>query len=68
MKISVLQEDGMSTKLKKILRYLSLYLGKTGARRADVFAWMASAAVTLLVLCRPSERGFYLGKLNQYMP
>ena len=49
-------------------RYLSLYLGKTGARRADVFAWMASAAVTLLVLCRPSERGFYLGKLNQYMP
>ena len=26
------------------------------------------ATVALLVLCRPSERGFYLNKLNQYMP
>ena len=49
-------------------RYLSLYLSKSGARRGDVFAWMASATVALLVLCRPSERGFYLAKLNQYMP
>lgn len=49
-------------------RYLALYLGKSGARRADVFAWMASATVALLALCRPSERGFYLAKLNQYMP
>lgn len=49
-------------------RYLALYLSKSGARRADVFAWMALATVALLALCRPSERGFYLGKLNQYMP
>ena len=49
-------------------RYLSLYLGKSGTRRGDVFAWMASATVALLALCRPSERGFYLEKLNQYMP
>ena len=49
-------------------RYLSLYLGKAGTRRGDVFAWMASATVALLALCRPSERGFYLKKLNQYMP
>ncbi len=49
-------------------RYLTLSLAKSGASRGDVFAWMALAAVSLLVLCRPSERGFYLGKLNQYMP
>ena len=49
-------------------RYLSLYLGKAGTRRGDVFAWMASATVALLALCRPSERGFYLEKLNRYMP
>lgn len=49
-------------------RYLALYLSKSEARRADVFAWMASAAVALLALCRPSERSFYLEKLNQYMP
>ena len=49
-------------------RYLGLYLGKSGARRADVFTWMASATAALLALCRPSERGFYLGKLDQYMP
>ena len=49
-------------------RYLALYLSKSGARRADVFAWMGSAAVALLALCRPSERSFYLEKLNQYMP
>ena len=49
-------------------RYLALYLSKSGARRADVVAWMALATVALLVLCRPSERGFYLNKLNQYMP
>ena len=49
-------------------RYLALYLSKTGARRADVFAWMALATVALLALCRPSERGFYFDRLNQYMP
>jgi len=49
-------------------RYLALYLGKTGDRRGDVLEWMALAAVALLVLCRPSERGFYLKKLDQYMP
>ena len=49
-------------------RYLSLYLGKSGTRRGDVFAWMALATVALLALCRPSERGFYLEKLNQCMP
>ncbi len=49
-------------------RYLSLYLGKSGARRADVFAWMALATVALLALCRPSERVFYFDRLNQYMP
>ena len=49
-------------------RYLSLYLGKSGARRADVFAWMALATVALLALCRPNERTFYLEKLNQFMP
>ncbi len=49
-------------------RYLALYLTKSGAHRGDVVAWMAPAAVTLLVLCRPSERGFYLAQLNQYMP
>lgn len=49
-------------------RYLALYLSKSGARRADVFAWMASATVALLALCRPSERSFYLAKLNQYLP
>ncbi len=49
-------------------RYLALYLGKSGARRGDVVAWMALATVALLVLCRPSERGFYLSRLDQYMP
>ena len=49
-------------------RYLALYLGKSGARRTDVFAWMALASVALLVLCRPSERGFYLAQLDRYMP
>ena len=49
-------------------RYLAMYLGKSGAGRGDVFAWMAWATVALLALCRPSERGFYLDKLNQYMP
>ena len=49
-------------------RYLALYLSKSGARRGDVLQWMALATVALLVLCRPSERGFYLDKLNQYMP
>ena len=49
-------------------RYLAMYLGKSGAGRGDVFAWMALATVALLALCRPSERGFYLDKLNQYMP
>ena len=49
-------------------RYLALYLGKSGARRADVFAWMALATVALLALCRPSERVFYFDRLNQYMP
>lgn len=49
-------------------RYLSLCLSKSGARRGDVFQWMALATVALLALCRPSERGFYLAKLNQYLP
>lgn len=49
-------------------RYLAMYLGKSGAGRGDVFAWMALATVALLALCRPSERGFYLDNLNQYMP
>ena len=49
-------------------RYLALYLGKSGAHRADVFVWMALATVALLALCRPSERDFYLDRLNQYMP
>ena len=49
-------------------RYLLLYLGKSNAQRTDVFAWMALASVALLVLCRPSERGFYLTQLDRYMP
>ena len=49
-------------------RYLALYLSKSGARRADVFVWMAAATVALLALCRPSERGFYLASLDRYMP
>ncbi len=49
-------------------RYLAAYLAKSGAHRGDVFGWMALATVALLVLCRPSERGFYLDRLNQYMP
>ena len=49
-------------------RYLALYIGKSQVRRGDVLAWMASATVALLALCRPSERDFYLEKLNQYMP
>ena len=48
--------------------YLSLYLSKTGSRRGDVYIWMPFATVALLALCRPSERGFYLSKLDQYMP
>ena len=49
-------------------RYLGLYLSKSGARRGDVFIWMASATVALLALCRPSERSFYLAQLDHYMP
>ena len=49
-------------------RYLSLYLSKSGARRGDVLAWMALATVALLALCRPSEREFYLSRLDLYMP
>ena len=49
-------------------RYLSLYLTKSGTWRGDVLQWMPLATVALLALCRPSERGFYLQKLDQYMP
>ncbi len=48
--------------------YLSLYLSKSRSRRGDVYIWMAFATVALLALCRPSERSFYLTKLDQYMP
>ena len=48
-------------------RYLALYLGKSGTWRGDVLQWMPLATVALLALCRPSERGFYLQKLDQYI-
>ena len=69
-------EDVARTYLQLLLRfdestaegYLSLYLNKSGTWRGDVLQWMPLATVALLALCRPSERGFYLQKLDQYMP